>query len=85
MTLVPRFHEHCESLALQLEEPPQNIWEALSQDWLFIQERSFAFRSRKQQVGATDITMADRESVCFVSQRVFVLQASYVYRLASGR
>ncbi|CAK9074030.1 unnamed protein product [Durusdinium trenchii] len=44
------FHEHCESLALQLEEPPQNIWEALSQDWLFIQERSFAFRSRKQQV-----------------------------------
>eukprot|EP00435_Cladocopium_sp_Y103_P070032 s257_g34.t1 len=44
------FRGHCESLALQLEEAAHNVWEALSQDWLYIQERTFAFDTRDQQV-----------------------------------
>ena len=47
---VVRFRGHCESLAVQLEEPAHNVWEALSQDWLYIQERTFAFDTRNQQV-----------------------------------
>ncbi|CAL1160182.1 unnamed protein product [Cladocopium goreaui] len=48
--LFSKFRGHCESLALQLEEPAHNAWEALSQDWLYIQERTFAFDTRDQQV-----------------------------------
>ncbi|CAJ1392697.1 unnamed protein product [Effrenium voratum] len=43
------FRGHCESLALQLEEAPRNLWEALSQDWVPIEERTFEFTGRKRQ------------------------------------
>lgn len=47
--LVPRFREQCRCLAAQLEEAQANLWDALSHHWLYIQERSFAFDSRRQQ------------------------------------
>ncbi|CAE7179833.1 ptrA [Symbiodinium pilosum] len=44
-----QFREQCEGLARQLEEAPRNLWDAMSRDWLPIEERTFSFDACMRQ------------------------------------
>ena len=48
-SLTLRFREQCEGIARQLEEAPRNLWEAMSRDWLPIEERTFSFDACARQ------------------------------------
>ncbi|CAE7941384.1 IDE [Symbiodinium sp. KB8] len=45
-----QFREQCEGIARQLEESPRNLWDAMSRDWLPIEERTFSFDACLRQV-----------------------------------